>query len=187
MNKGTRASSGDYVWFLNAGDTCADPGVVARLLQALAEDPAIDVLCGQVWFVSRYGRRSVGGPVTHRSFLGGMPVCHQGILYRRSLLLTRLYPPEYRLISDWVVTRSLFEQGARFRSIDTPLACYNLEGSSSRQHSALVMEMLRHERTLWAQASVLLHAGTHYAAVWAARKTGLHAVYKRWQHRPPGN
>ena len=182
MNKGVHACTGSHVWFLNAGDTCVDPRVVGRIRQALAADDTVDVLYGRVWFVSAYGRRSVGTPVTSRSFRASMPLCHQGIIYRREVLLGHPYPTEYHLISDWIVTRQLFETGARSRFLDAHLACYNLDGASSRQHAALVREMLRYERTLAAKVRVLLQTGGRYAALWLAHHTGLYGLYKRWQH-----
>ena len=183
MNRGVRSCTGSHVWFLNAGDTCADPSVVGRIRQTLEEDGTVDVLYGRVWIVSTYGRRSVGAPVSSRAFRASMPVCHQGIIYRREVLLGHPYPTEYHLISDWIVTRQLFETGARCRFLDVHLACYNMEGASSRQHAALVREMLRYERTLAGKARVLLITGGRYAALWLAHRTGLYVLYKRWQHQ----
>lgn len=183
MNRGVESCTGSHVWFLNAGDTCADPSVVGCIQHALAADVTIDVLYGRVWLVSAYGRRTVGAPVVGRSFRSGMPVCHQGIIYRREVLLGRPYPTEYHLISDWIVTRQLFEAGARCRFLDVHLACYNMEGTSSRRHAALVREMLHYERTFLGKARVLLLAGGHYGALWLGHRTSLYGLYKRWQHR----
>ena len=182
MNRGVQACTGSHVWFLNAGDTCADSSVVGCIQHALAADVTIDVLYGRVWLVSAYGRRTVGAPVVGRSFRSGMPVCHQGIVYRREVLLRYPYPTEYHLISDWIVTRRLFETGARCRFLDAHLACYNMDGVSSRRHAALVGEMLHYERTLAAKVRVLLQTGGRYAALWLAHRTRLYGVYKHWQH-----
>ena len=182
MNKGTDRATGEYVWFLNAGDTCAETTTVGHIIHSLGENAAIDVLYGRVWARSDYGLRSVGGPVTRRDFFTRMPLCHQGIVYRRSLLCELPYPTEYHIISDWIVTRALFERGANFHFIDCFFAIFDLTGVSSRAHTSGLKEMLRYEKTGWARSRVLVCHGGHLLGLWAAKKTGLYHLYKKRQH-----
>jgi len=186
MNKGTAHATGEYVWFLNAGDTCAETTTIEAILRQLEEDAATDVLYGRVWARSEYGLRSVGEPVTQCDFSTRMPLCHQGIVYRRNLLRRLPYPTEYRIVSDWIVTRTFLERGAVFRFFDRYFAVYDLTGVSSRNHVNALKEMLRHEKTVWAKFRVLVGQGGHILSLWTAKKTGLYHMYKKLQHSRPG-
>ena len=183
MNKGVALAASDFVWFLNAGDACADERVVADLGAALRLHPGLDGLYGKVWCESAYGRRSVGRPVGPEDFRTRMAVGHPAILYRRRMLVETPYPTQYRIISDWVLTRSLFDRGARFTFIDRHFAIYDMGGISSRAHFRLLREQLRHEPGRIGKLRLLIVCGGRYTRLWLAKKVGIYHLYKLYEHR----
>jgi putative colanic acid biosynthesis glycosyltransferase len=182
MNKGVARATTNYVWFLNSGDTCADAGVLADLTDVLRAKPHLCALYGKVWRKNHHGFRSTGGPVTARAFRVQMPVCHQALIYRRDYLLAHPYPTDYRLISDWIVTRQLFESDAPVAYLDRHLAVFDLTGVSSRLLFAVVREKLHHTTHCCDRLLILLIAVPHAAALWLAHRTGLYALLKKRQH-----
>ena len=112
MNKGLQAASGEYIWFLNAGDEIYESTTLENMLSGIEELP--DVLYGGTMIIdedqNEIGDRRLKPPdqLSWKSFRQGMVVCHQSIIVRRELA------PEYNLeyaISadiDWVIraTRS---------------------------------------------------------------------------------
>lgn len=163
MNKGIRAATGDYLWFVNAGDT-----VFARdVLKLVFGDgaPLADVYYGETMVVSPSGealglrkKRLPRGGLTWRSLRRGMVVCHQSFIVRREI--APLYDTErYRLAADidWVI-----ECLKRARSVaDTGLvlSCFTTGGVSTRRRRESLGErwdiMVRHYGlpwTLWAHA-----------------------------------
>jgi glycosyltransferase involved in cell wall biosynthesis len=54
MNKGQRMATGDFVWFVNAGDEINDPSVVEKIYQQIT--PETDVLYGDTYFVNNEGK-----------------------------------------------------------------------------------------------------------------------------------
>jgi glycosyltransferase involved in cell wall biosynthesis len=183
MNKGVALAASDFVWFLNAGDACADERVVADLGAALRSHPGLDGLYGKVWCESAYGRRSVGRPVGPKDFRTRMAVGHPAILYRRLMLVDTPYPTQYRIISDWVLTRSLFDRGARFTFIDRHFAIYDMGGISSRAHFRLLREQLRHEPGWIGKLLLLVVCGGRYTRLWLSKKLGIYHLYKLYEHR----
>lgn len=183
MNKGVALAVSDFVWFLNAGDACADEHVVADLGAALRRHPGLDGLYGKVWCESAYGRRSVGRPVGPKDFRTRMAVGHPAILYRRRMLVETPYPTQYRIISDWVLTRSLFDRGARFTFIDRHFAIYDMGGISSRAHFRLLREQLRHEPGWLGKLLLLVVCGGRYTRLWLSKKLGIYHLYKLYEHR----
>jgi glycosyltransferase involved in cell wall biosynthesis len=106
MNKGMKLAKGDYILFLNAGDTFASASTLKNILQELNQNP--DVLYGEAVFVNNEGEsiglRSEATPhrlperLTWRDFRFGMLVCHQAFIAKRSI--APLFDLQYKLSSD---------------------------------------------------------------------------------------
>lgn len=98
MNKGLKLAEGDFVWFVNAGDTIANSNTLENLIKSIPSgksDP--DFIYGETLIVDSSGKimgeRRLKAPMnlTWKSFKMGMLVCHQSMLVKRSLA------PEYDL------------------------------------------------------------------------------------------
>ena len=107
MNKGLREASGDYVWFINAGDKIASDDCLEKIIQAIPEysypisaNPETDLpdfIYGETKIVDEkgyiLGDRRLRAPeiLTWKSFTMGMLVCHQ------SMLVKRVFAPPFDL------------------------------------------------------------------------------------------
>ncbi len=108
MNKGLRAATGNYVWFLNSGDKIYSSGTVAEMVSGLQGIDA-DVIYGGTMMIDEEGReigdRRLKPPekLSWRSFNQGMVVCHQSLIVKRSI--APLYKLEYRIAGDidWAI------------------------------------------------------------------------------------
>lgn len=112
MNKGLRMATGDWVWFMNAGDTFAEDSAVSRLMPVKTD---VDIVYGEVEVVDRDGKRlGTRSEVTpHRlpdrlekeAFKYGMVVSHQAFIVNRRIAPAYKSPP-YRLSADldWMLT-----------------------------------------------------------------------------------
>lgn len=95
MNKGLKAATGDYVWFINSGDEIYAKDTVEKIFSGLEELP--DVIYGGTMIIdeeqNEVGDRRLKPPekLTWKSFRQGMVVCHQSLLVKRELA------PEYNL------------------------------------------------------------------------------------------
>src|SRR5574344_1490502 len=95
MNKGLRMASGDYVWFLNAGDSVHYGRVLHHFFDK--EFVARDIYYGDTLIVDNEGKK-IGSrrlrpksDLRWRDFHWGMLVCHQSIIVKRAIA------PEYDL------------------------------------------------------------------------------------------
>lgn len=107
MNKGLAMATGDYVLFLNAGDTLAHPRVLADLW---SERKGAAVYYGQAMVVESMGGRELGlrkplppQDLNWRSLRFGMVVSHQAFVIKRELALP--YDLQYRICADidWMI------------------------------------------------------------------------------------
>ena len=88
MNKGLTCSTGDYVWFINAGDQITEPDTLQSVIK---NDPGIDVYYGDTVLIdindNLAGLRRLRPPakLTWKSFGMGLVVCHQALIIRRNM------------------------------------------------------------------------------------------------------
>jgi len=107
MNKGLKAASGDYVWFLNSGDQIYSSNTIETMVAGLTGVP--DIIYGGTMIIdeeeNEVGDRRLKPPaqLSWKSFRQGMVVCHQSILVRREM--APLYNLDYRLSADidWAI------------------------------------------------------------------------------------
>ncbi len=145
MNKGLKHATGDYVWYINAGDALPSPTTVEELVsEAFADGREPDVIYGDTRLIDAEGRdlglRRLRPPheLTWRSFEEGMLVCHQAFIVRRTL--APYYNLRYRFSSDvdWCI-RVLREARCCF-FIDRPIALYLNVGTTTANHRASLIE-----------------------------------------------
>lgn len=138
MNKGLENASGDFVWFINAGDYLTSKDLIAQLVPYLTD--TTDVVYSDTYFVNKEGvvrgLRSVLTPhklpekLTWQSMEKGMLVCHQSFIARRSIA------PHYLLSNlsadlDWEII--VLKQSKTNVFFPIPLSYY-LEGGISNQN-----------------------------------------------------
>ncbi len=128
MNKGLRAATGEWVIFLNAGDTFASPGVLRHVAPALS--PAHDVVCGA--FTVYWRMHEV---LYHQSRLrlGAMPSSHQAIFTRRGVALRHPFDTALRIGADYdQLCRIVAGKDERIGYTDVVVARVEGDGFSGR-------------------------------------------------------
>ncbi|MDR6560381.1 MULTISPECIES: glycosyltransferase family 2 protein [unclassified Arcicella] len=139
MNKGLRLATGDFVWFMNAGDEINDSRVVSTFMQAL-EDTKADVFYGDTYFVEENGNiQGLRSEITpHRlpknlkwqDMNLGMLVCHQAFITRRSIAPFYL---ENNLSADVDWEIECLKRAKKIQYLDTVVAKYLVGGISNKQ------------------------------------------------------
>lgn len=157
MNKAVARASGEWVYFLNAGDRFADADVLAQVLAGAdggpAEAPAI--VYGNVIYFGSGGarRRSFRWLSRGRLLLGDL--CHQATFVRRRLF-AQLGPFDaglrYNADYDWLIRA--FRSGAVLRYLPRDVAYFHDAGAhvSNRAHSQRERALVRSRycpRWLW--------------------------------------
>ena len=105
MNKGLHTATGDYVWFLNAGDVLKHNEVVKELSALATQKGLPDILYGETDLMDGDGvifaerRLKTPRKLTWKSFRMGMLVCHQAFIVKRSIAPE--YDLKYRYSSDF--------------------------------------------------------------------------------------
>ena len=154
MNKGLKHATGDYVLFLNAGDTFPSESTLTQVA-ACAERASVlpGVLYGDTDIVNNEGRfvrhRRLSPPkkLSWKSFMQGMVVCHQAFYARTDLAKKVPYQLKYRYSADvdWCirVMKMAQKQGLPLRNVQTVVANYLDGGMTEKNHKASLKERFR--------------------------------------------
>ena len=148
MNKGLRLATGDYVCFLNAGDSFHEDDTLQQMVHTLRERSELpDVLYGETALVNAEGHfvrmRRLQAPehLTWRSFRQGMLVCHQAFFARCTL--AEPYDLRYRFSADFDWCIRIMKKAKTLHNTHLTLIDYLDEGMTTRNHKASLRERFR--------------------------------------------
>lgn len=152
MNKGIRLATGDYLCFLNAGDSFHEDDTLQQMVHSIHTLQLPDVLYGETELVDHEGHflrmRRLQAPehLTWKSFRQGMLVCHQAFFPRRDLAMP--YDLRYRFSADFDWCIKIMKKSKVLHNTHLTLIDYLAEGMTTRNHQASLKErfliMARH-------------------------------------------
>lgn len=145
MNKGLMHATGDYVWFINAGDTIHTADTLQEIITSLKKKVSLpDVLYGDTLIVDAQGGslglRRLRPPqkLSWKSFRMGMLVSHQSFIPRCEI--APLYDLTYKLTADFDWCICCLKQAKRIYNTHRVLSDFLEAGLSSEQRKASLKE-----------------------------------------------
>ena len=160
MNKGLQKATGDYLVFLNAGDTLYAPDTIETVVKPTANSQQpIAVIYGDTAITDEEGHflhlRTHRPPetLTWKSFKHGMLVCHQAFYVRTDIAKQHPYNLQYRHSADvdWCIRVMKDAERQQLALVNTHAILANFEeGGDTTQH---------HRDSLKERFSVMAH---HY-------------------------
>lgn len=132
MNRAVKLASGDYIIFLNSGDTFYDTKVLERVSAAdLPKDNTIaygDTLFKLYNSVSKAPAK-IDPSVCYRNI-----PCHQAVFYSRDTLTERGFDTQYRIRGDYEhFLNAFFEKKRNFRYLGFTVCSYEGGGFSEKK------------------------------------------------------
>ena len=172
MNKGLHKATGDYLVFLNAGDTLHADDTLSTLtshLLPLTSHLSPAVIYGDTAIVDSEGKflhlRRLRPPkqLTWRSFKQGMLVCHQAFYVRTDIAQQEDYDLRYRHSADvdWCirVMKRAEEMRLPLVNTNTILADFMEGGNTTQNHRASLKERYQVMCHHYGKAStIVMHA-----------------------------
>lgn len=147
MNKGISLATGDYLCFLNAGDSFHEDDTLQAMVHSISGNELPDVLYGETALVDSQGhflrmrRLSAPETLTWKSFKHGMLVCHQAFFARHTLI--EPYDLRYRFSADFDWCIRVMKKAHRLHNTRLTLIDYLEEGMTTRNHKASLKERFR--------------------------------------------
>ena len=132
MNKGIHNAKGQYLIFLNAGDSLHAPDTLKKIADTIKINGYPDITYGQTIIVNsereKIANRHLTAPenLTFNSFKNGMLVCHQAFIAKRDI--AEDYDLQYRYSADYDWCIRCLKKSRKNVYIDDVLIDYLNEG-----------------------------------------------------------
>ncbi len=161
MNKAIGMASGDYLCFLNAGDTFFAPDSVEKMMHSFDPQEQPDILYGETAIVNDKGSflhmRRLKAPkrLTWQSFKQGMLVCHQAFVVKRELV--EPYDLSYRFSSDFDWCIRMMKKTSSIHNTHLVLINYLNEGMTTANRKASLKERYHIMAKYYGDLSTFFH------------------------------
>lgn len=144
MNQAVHYASGDWLYFLNAGDTLFDNHVISRIMSQVDENAT--VISGYVQTKNDPTGVSLrsGRVLSLKAFYFGIPVSHQGMMAKRELFETiGHYDLSYTIVADqeWLL-RYFSSDQVHYQFLPETFAWYETVGFSHRNRRKAIAQCL---------------------------------------------
>ncbi|MDR0613798.1 MAG: glycosyltransferase [Dysgonamonadaceae bacterium] len=179
MNKGLKLATGDYVWFINAGDSIHSPDTIREIVNQLStvnRQPSI--IYGETEISDTRGNssgmRRLKAPekLTWKSFKMGMLVSHQSFIVKREI--AGAYDLQYRYAADFEWCIRCLKKADHILNTHLILSYFLEAGFSAANRKASLKEryeaMCRYYGKIPTQIRHLWFAVRFYFAKWIKRK-----------------
>jgi glycosyltransferase involved in cell wall biosynthesis len=145
MNKGMALATGDYICFLNAGDSFHEDDTLQQIVHSMIESAQLpDVVYGETALVDsrrhfvRMRRLAAPEILTWKRFKQGMLVCHQAFIAKRTL--SEPYDLQYRFSADFDWCIRVMKKANTLHNTHLVLIDYLDEGMTTQNRKASLKE-----------------------------------------------
>ena len=144
MNKGIAMAHGDWINFMNAGDTFVSNDVLEQCFSKEIYSDGVDLLCGDTICSFPWANYLRVG----KNPDGNINFCHQSVFTRATLLKQNPYDISYRIIADNVWFQELMSTNHLIKYIPVRIAVYEgYAGISARNAINFYKEVSKKNHT----------------------------------------
>jgi len=138
MNKGIMKAKGEYLLFLNSGDSLYKPQSLAKCFSNVING---DILYGDLILTDGHSMTSLHYPDTlSLKFFYEKTLCHNSTFIKRVLLQNEYYNEDLKIVSDWEFFLKQALHNKSFNHINETIVIYDTNGISSSEGDALEKE-----------------------------------------------
>ena len=129
MNKGIELATGDYVYFLNAGDWFYSDDVIEKVVSGALLHDKPDVVYGDAIGVDRSVVNVIKSDDSRLT--ESMTICHQALFASAKIMKEKKFNLNYRIAADYDFLLSLKLSGGSFVGLGFVIAYYSYDGVST--------------------------------------------------------
>ncbi len=141
MNKGIEKAKGEYVIFMNAGDTFSENNILDNVKKTISLN-VDDVVYGDRFYISESGQVDLQKAKPIETVFERMPFGHQSCFIKRELLQARPFNTTYKYAADYDMIIDFYLQEKKFKYIEIPV-CNFLHGGESESGIRPYVEVLK--------------------------------------------
>lgn len=138
MNKGIKVATGDWINFMNSGDSFYDKNVVSAISESLEANFA--VVYGDTNYIYKWGCVVIM-PYSLENLESHMVFSHQSSFVKASILKQNYFSVKYKIAGDYNLFYTLLKNGDEFKYTPITIANYDaVDGLSSRNNLLSIKE-----------------------------------------------
>lgn len=129
MNKALKLASGDFLIFMNAGDTFFSENVIEESVKVITNKNAV-YYGDAIYINNQTNEKYWRGGFFDKNRLSKTNICHQTIFYPLKLYKSHTYNLRYKLFADWAYNIKLFKK-YHFIYLNQTIAYFDSTGISA--------------------------------------------------------
>jgi putative colanic acid biosynthesis glycosyltransferase len=156
MNKGLRLASGQYVIFMNAGDSFSNRHCLSDVIKAMstqtAEHTSPDIILTGARLIFPSGNTYYKPPRPPSYIKHSLPGNHQSTFVRTTLHKNHEFPTDFKICGDYAAIAAMINAGATVLTADIEVALRdtNLTSTAVRSQDRIYEECKRVQREILA-------------------------------------
>lgn len=146
MNKGISYATGDYLWFINAGDIIPTNTVLQQIME-LADNR--DFLYGNAVKINKQGqerqwykKQPLETEISYKSFINGMVICHQAMMVKR-ILAENYEWDSWKIVCDLEWTIRTLKRCKTFKATNLLWCKFQDGGVSDKKRKQALVERFK--------------------------------------------
>jgi glycosyltransferase involved in cell wall biosynthesis len=132
MNKGLELATGDFLIFMNAGDSFFGTDTLTSAAKLMTEKHTI-YYGNALYFTENINEYIKQGGEFDKYRLAKTNLCHQTVFYPKLVYKSQKYNTEYSLFADWDYNMRCYKKSVAFKFINKEIAFYDYSGVSITQ------------------------------------------------------
>lgn len=165
MNKGIDLATGEWINFMNAGDCFVNENVIANVVPAL--QGGHDVVFGNTIMINGWQMKLSKGQLYPDRF---PKIGHQSSFVKTSLMKENHFNTKYIISADFDFLYKIYKEGKDFFYIDTEVASYNMDGTSSNHRELLYREHCEIKRIIPSWTKIIKYRIEDAMPVWLMKR-----------------
>lgn len=136
MNKGIKLATGEWINFMNCGDTFYNFETIQIVAEKISSNKHIDVLYGNS-VIKVNNTKYMVLPENLECISTHLPFCHQSTFVRTALAKTYPFDITYRFVADYNFFYQIYNKKHKFQYINEPLSYYQIASGFTASNAYL--------------------------------------------------
>ena len=138
MNKAIKIATGEWINFMNAGDTFADLNTVKYVMDHKNNDA--ELIYGN--FYKKHANITVNA-LEQSKWFTTMPFCHQTLFAKTTLMREKPFDTDFKIVADYNFIITMYKQEKKFCYLDKTLAIFTEGGFANNNTVKMCIESLK--------------------------------------------
>ena len=132
MNKGIEKATGEWINFMNAGDTFCENDTISTVIQHLQS--ATDLISGDIYYIDENNEKRYLSQKEINYPLQNMFCYHQSLFTKTSIMKDIKFSTEFKVAGDYDFLLKCYMGKYKFQYLDIPIANFRAGGTAEEQN-----------------------------------------------------